>query len=382
MIDVISGKDLLRLVEFRDGYCVSLYLPTHRMGGETAQDPIRFKNALTRTRTELKKLGVRPAEVDRLLAPAAELENNRTFWAHVDMGLGVFIGRDGTSVYRLPATVEELVVVADRFHLKPLLPAVTTGEVFYVLVISINTVRLLSGSRFSVTELALRDIPASLAEALWFDDREAQLQSHAAGRIGTGDVTATFHGQGAAKDTREVDLHQFLAAVDAGVRQIVADTDAPIVLAGVADTVAHYRHLSRYPRLVEEAIQGSVERLTPAELHEQAWPLVEPLFKESEGNARDALLNQLNRSVGNLPEALAAARQGRVAALFVPLGTHCWGSFDADEHSIEVHDERLPGDRDLFDVAAIETLAHRGDVFVVDRTGVPGDGPVAALLRF
>lgn len=382
MIDVISGPDLRRLVEFHDGYCVSIYIPTHRVRGETAQDPIRLKNSLTRAVGELEALGVRRAEAERLLASATALEDNKEFWTHLDLGLAVFISGDGTKVYRLPAAVEELVVVAERFHLQPLLPVVSTGEIFYLLVVSANEIRLLRGSRFGVSELALGDIPASLAEALWFVDREAQLQRHTAGRVGTGDVTATFHGHGAGKDTREIDLDRFLAAVDTGVRQVLADGHAPLVLAGVADTVSHYRRMSKYPHLVQRSIEGSAEGLSPAELHDRAWPLVEPVFKKGQEDARDAFLADPQRAVDTISEALVAAKEGRVAALFVPLGVHCWGRFETDRQVTEVHDERQPGDRDLFDVVAVETLTSRGDVFVVDETSVPGDGSVAALLRF
>lgn len=382
MIDAISERDLRRLVEFDDGYCVSIYIPTHRLGSETAQDPIRLKNALIRVIGELEALGVRRAETERLLASAAALDCNRAFWAHGDLGLAVFISQAGTKTYRLPAAFDELVVVADHFHLQPLLPVVATGEIFYVLVVSANEIRLLRGSRFGVSELALGDIPASLADALWFTDRQAQLQSHAAGRVGTGGVAATFHGQGASKDTRGVDLDRFFAEVDEGVRQILADGHAPLVLAGVGDTVSHYRHVTKYPYLVEGSIAGSAEGLLPAELHDRAWPLVEPVFTRAQDDARHAFLADAQRSVKTLSQALVAAREGRVAALFIPLGVHCWGHFHTDRQIAEMHGERQPGDRDLIDVVAIETLTDRGDVFVVDRSNVPGDGPVAALLRF
>lgn len=381
MIDVISGEDLGHLAEADDSYCVSMFFPTHRSGGETAQDPVRLKNSIARALGELEALGVRRAQAERLLAPAAALEHNSGFWAHTDLGLAVFANQHGMRLFRLPVPVAELVVVADRFHLKPLLPVVATGEVFYVLALSAKQVRLLYGSRFGVSELALGDIPASLAAALWFADRESQLQSHAAGRAGTGDVTATFHGQGAGKDHRGNDLDQFLAAVDAGVRRILADGHAPLVLAGVSDTVARYRNLSKYTQLVDASIEGNVQQLSPTELHDRAWPLVEPVFNQSQRRARDAFTADHGHSLHTLPEVVSAARDGRVAALFVPLGVHRWGRIETDR-IVEEHDEHQPGDQDLFDVVAIETLAKGGDVFAVAESSVPGPGPLAAVLRF
>ncbi len=382
MIDVISGASIRHLAEVHEVPCVSIYLPTHPAGTERLQDPIRLKNALGKAGAELEALGVRQAEVGSLLAAATALKDDAAFWEHVDQGLAVFASPGGTSVYRLPVPVDDVVVVADRFHVKPLLPAVSAGEVFYVLALSANQVRLLRGSRFGVSELALGEIAESLAAALWFEDREAQLYSHAAGRVGRGDVAATFHGQGAGKDARGGDLDRFLAAVDAGVRHILADTSAPLVLAGVSDTVSHYRHVSSYAHLVDGSIEGNAQRSSPAELHDRAWPLVQPVFEEARRHATETFLADPDRSAGTLPEAVLAACDGRVATLFVPLRAERWGRCDPGARRVEEHDDRQPGDRDLFDVAVAETLANGGEVYALEDEDVPGDGPIAALLRF
>ena len=54
-----------------------------------------------------------------------------------------------------------------------------------------------------LVEIGLGDIPRSMGEALRFDDRERQVHSHGADRVGRGRVSATFHGHGGTKDTEE-----------------------------------------------------------------------------------------------------------------------------------------------------------------------------------
>jgi hypothetical protein len=39
-------EDLMELISEQKGICVSIYMPTHRAGSETQQDPIRLKNLL------------------------------------------------------------------------------------------------------------------------------------------------------------------------------------------------------------------------------------------------------------------------------------------------------------------------------------------------
>lgn len=382
VIDVISTQALRSLTEVRGEHCVSIYLPTHQAGDDTSQDPIRLKNLTARAAQELRSVAEPTQDVDDMLSAVTALQGDRQFWAHQGRGLAIFIADDRTRTYRLPDPVEELVVVADRLHLKPLLPCVASGETFFVLALSQNQVRLLRGSRYSINELALDEIPESLAQALRFDDRTPQLQSHGALRTGTGQVTATFHGHGLGKDSRDADLDRFLSAVDAGVLEIVGDASAPLVLAGVDHVVARYRKLTSHRHVVDGEITGNPERISADDLHERSWPLVKPLFDAAQHEARERVLGGSERTATTLPEVVLAARDGRVRSLFVPVGVQRWGRLDADRREVEEHDERQPGDRDLLDVATLDTLLTGGRVFAVTPGDVPGDGPLSAEFRY
>ena len=382
MIDIIAEGELRHLAETADERCVSVYVPTHRAGREQAADRIRYKNALASARNELVALGLRSPAADALLAPAVELADDERFWSHLERGMAVFTSPSTVRAFRLSDAVAELVVVSDRFHIKPLVPLVAAGEVFYVLVLSQSEVRLLRGSRYEVSELALGDIPSSLATALRFDDRESQLHSHGAKRIGIGRVAATFHGHGVGIDTKDADLGRFLSAVDDGLAQVIGPGRTPLVLAGVDSTVARFRQVSRYTHIVRGEIEGSATSLSAAELHDRAWPLAEAVFDESRRRARAALDNGAAKTAESLAEVAIAAVDGRVGSVFVPAGVQRWGVFDPVGRRIDEHDERRPGDRDLLDAIVVETLTHGGEVFVVDESEAPRSAPVAAVLRF
>ncbi|MCP3934738.1 MAG: hypothetical protein GY708_05125 [Actinomycetia bacterium] len=382
MIDIIFGDELRALAEVQGEWCVSIYLPTHRVGAEKVQDPTRLKN-LTRAATrELEELGLRRPLAESMMAPIVSLETDGRFWEHVDEGLAVFVNDQDYTLLRVPRPVEELAVVADRFHLKPLLPLVASADSFYVLVLGEKQVRLLHGSRQGLSDVASGDVPHSLAETLRYDDHEAQLQSHASSRIGTGRVSATFHGHGVGKDTKANDRERFFTIVDSSVRKLLAESKAPVVLAGVADTVARYRRVSKLPNLLDQIVEGSVETASEMELHIRSWAIVDPLFDKGASEARGAFVAGSRPSLDAVADVVQAALSGKVESLFVPVGVHSWGRLNPDDTSVDVHDDRRPGDRDLLDVAAIETLARGGSVFAVDPADVPGQGPLAAALRY
>ena len=178
-MDIFDRPDLDNLLKTQAGPCVSIFLPTERTGREVQQNPIRLKNLLREAEQRLSDLGVRGA--DKITKPAHDLEADSSFWRHQGDGLALFLAPDFAESYTLPVSFADLVVVADHFHLKPLLPMMSAGEHFYVLGLSQKYVKLFRGGRYSVGEVHLTGVPASLRDALQYDDREPSLQSHSGG---------------------------------------------------------------------------------------------------------------------------------------------------------------------------------------------------------
>ncbi|HLU31407.1 MAG TPA: hypothetical protein VK088_06565, partial [Acidimicrobiia bacterium] len=295
------------------------------------------------------------------------------FWQHQEEGLAVFVAGDRTWTYRLPIAFEELVVVGRRLHVKPLLPFLASDGEFYVLALSHNEVRLLRGSRWKVSEVELADVPTSLQDALWYKQPEPVLQGHTTAVRGS----LTFHGHGLGEESADEDLKEFFRQVDSGARTVVPDDKKPVVLAGVDYLHPLYRAVSGL-NVLAEGIVGNPEELSAAELHRRAWPIVSAVFDRRREQAAERI-GAAGTST-SLDDVVMAAAQGRVETLFVPDREHRWGSFDRDALTVRKQDE--PNGTDLYDVAAVETWRNRGEVFVLPPEDVPGEGDVAAVLRY
>ncbi len=374
--EVDLGADDLRtwLAASGSSELVSLYLPTHRAGREVTQDPVRFRGLLATAADELTDGGH--------LATAGSLVEDRAFWSHGSAGLAVLAGPDGTTAVRLSEPIDELAVVSDRFHLKPLLAAVHRRVEFDVLALSRHSVRLVGvvGSRAVETEVD--GMPTSMPEALQWDDREPQLQSHAGGRAGQGRVAAAFHGQGGSGDTRDVDLDRFVHQVDRAVAGHRSGSTRPLVLAGVDEIVAVYRKVTRCAHVLDDHVAGNPDQLRVSELADRARPFVPPSGAGAEEAAREAFMVGATATVDTVEQAVIAAAAGQVASVFVPIDQVWWGRYRPGHHVLEEHDARQRGDHDLADVAATETLRHGGRAFVVPASDIPGGGSAAATLHF
>jgi hypothetical protein len=353
---------------------VSIYLPTHRAGREVTQDPVLFRRLVANAAEE-----VTDGEV---LTAAARLVDDRDFWAHGSAGLAVLVGAGGTTAIRLSEAPAEFTIVSDRFHLKPLVAALARRVEFEVLAISRHSVRLVTvtGSRAVETDVA--DLPTSMPDALRWDDREPQLQSHSGKRTGGGSVAATFHGQGSTNDSRDVDLDRYLHLVDHAISDHRSGSTRPLVLAGVDDIVGAYRKVTRCHHVVDDYVAGNPDQLRAEELADRARRFVPPSTADAEQTARDSFLAGATATVRTVEQAVIAAAAGQVASIFVPADREYWGRYRPGHRLLEEHETRAPGDHDLADVAASETLRHGGLAFVVAESDIPGGGTAAATLRY
>jgi hypothetical protein len=386
VLDAVSRDELRALAGTVGGPCVSLFLPTHRAGPDSRPfakaDVIRFKNLLREAERTLRAVGTPAPETRRLLGPArARLDDDR-FWRYQAAGLAVFVSRDRFRIFRVPRRLPELVVIARRFHLKPLLALLTGDGLFYILALSLNGTRLLEATRDGVREVGVPGMPRSLAEALRYDDPERQLQFHTATPAPPGRRPAVFHGHGAGTEDHKTGVLRYCQQVDRAVAAVVGG--APVVLAAVEYVQAIYRQASSHGSVLGDGVAGSPDAARSEELHARAWPLVEPRFQAQReaALARYRTLRGTGKTTSELGEALALALQGRIDVLAVALDVQRWGHLDRATGAVELRAAAAPGDEELLDVAAEATILNGGTVYAVEPGQMPHGGDVAAVLRY
>lgn len=386
----LTTDEVRQLSERREGPCVSIYMPTHRIYEGQQEDQARFKNLVRQAEQMLSGKGLRDVEIDALMKSSRELVDVTEFWRHSDHGMALLVAKDFMQPYRLPFAPPELVTVMQRFHLKPLLRLLVGDGIFFVLALSQNSVRLLEGTQHEVRRVELKDLPASLSEALKYDDPERQLQAHTGVQeIGSGpgiggQRASIFHGQGIGKDDAKDRVLRFFRAVDRGLHEYLRERREPLVLAGVEGYFALYREANTYAHLLDEGVRGSPERMSDEELHSKAWAIVEPWFwKEQEKEAeRYRKWAGTGMTANQLADIIPAAFQGRIESLILAMGAPQWGTVHPRENRVELHDQEQPGDEDLLDTAAIQTMLHGGKVFVVEPERVPENRLATAVLRY
>ncbi len=365
---------------------ISIYLPTYRADQATQQAPIIFKNLLRNAEKQLLESGMGPREISAILQPTQVLLGDPYFWKHQYDGLAVFIAPDDFHSFRLPFHVNELLIIAQSYYVKPLLPLFTNNGHYYILAISQNEVRLFEGTRHSVGQIDLpEETPLSLDEALKIDEPEKQLQVHGGSSQG-GNQVGMFHGQGSGNEEQEIRIEHYLNLVDTSLKAILGAQEIPLILAGVDYLLPIYRKVSNYANIMPEGITGSPDHLRPKELQEQAWPIVDAYFRQETERVIEQYqqLAGTGKATDNVEEIVAAAFHGRVDKLVLSIENQLWGTFNFDTREVilDLEGQSKQNNLALLDFAAMKTLQNGGAVYALPQDEMPSKSPVAAVLRY
>jgi hypothetical protein len=381
--EMISRHEIELLVQRQEGPAVSIYTPVSRIGDK--QDAIRYKNILVQAEKQLIGAGMRPTEARSMLEEDFALVQDPDYWMHLGTdGLAVFRSGSTSLRYHLPMSFRELVVVGKRFHIKPLFPLLAS-EQYLVLALSKNSVRLFRGDRHTINEIELPEgTPASMAEALQYDDPERQLQYHTGAGSAAGRRPAVFHGQGVGIDEKKETLTRYFQMVDKSLFPMLEDEEFPIMLAGTEELHAVYQRITSSQTILPGGITGNVKDLPVEEFHRQAWQIASEYYYEGEKvvmrDFHDNLAGKL--AVDNVNSVLTAAFDGRVDTLFVAEDEEIWGEFDQNTRQVVVSDREGELAEDLLDQAVVWTFRKKGKIYVKKREDMPVDSPICALLRF
>lgn len=356
LIDLVSPRAVTAMGAV-EGPCVSVFMPTHRHGPETMQGPVRLRNLVERAARELTDGGTSAEVSANVLAPARALLDDAAFWQHQGDGLAVFAAPGWFSRFRLPLALVEEVTVGSSFRVVPLIPLLSGDGRFFVLALSQKSVRLFEASRHRIGELDRGPIPASMDDALAYEDPERQLQVRSGGG-----GTAQFHGHGVGDEVDKAAIERYVRAVDRGLSERIGSSRQPLVLASVGYYLPILQSVSSYPSIVDAVVEGNPEHRSCEELHAAAWPLVEGRFAEEIAKDLDryGAVAGTGTAVTDTDEIADAARGGRVDTLFVVSGAPA--------------DERV-------DRAALDTLAHGGRIVGVAEP-LDADASTAAILRY
>ncbi len=356
---------------------ISLYQPLLRENVTVKQDMTRFKNLVGKLNDSLVQKYDK-GEVERILKPLYALEGDMNFWNQSAKGLAILLNEDGGVVYRLNREVPELAIVADSFHIKPLLRNYQSIDHYYVIGLGKKNFKMFEGNRYYISELNLGDDVFTNAEDLLGTDVGGS-------QINVGGFGGQVAGYNTKSEEDKKDIEKFFRYVDKVVMDNISKGDpAPVILIGLTENQGEFRRISKNPFLLKKGINKQHEGLTTEAALEEIWTILEPIYLEK----TSTLVERFNNARAyfaasiDISEIGKAAVEGRIGQLMVEAERVIPGKIDRETGDIISAQLENPAVDDLLDDIAEMVLSQRGEVVVLPRERMPSDTGVAAIFRY
>ncbi|ODT78347.1 MAG: hypothetical protein ABS76_24245 [Pelagibacterium sp. SCN 64-44] len=367
-VDIPSHKDLANLRAVRDEACVSIYLETTPLTQDIEKSRITFGNLGKEALTQLADAGLDKKRLARLIEELDDLADDDDFWRRQAHSLAVFVTPDSIRTFRLANRLTDMVEVSDRFHLKPLLRAVTFRNAAHVLAVSENAVRLVEiAADLPPTEVKVPDFPDSAADSV--NKSTINDRSH----------SRRIHGS----EGQKVQLAKYVRRIDAALRPVLAHQDLPLILAATEPVASLVRSVSGLD-FEPDIIAGSPDRLTEAELADAARKVLDARYARKIAGFAELFDNRAgqNRAVTDLSDAARAVTFGAIDTLLVDIDNTVHGTVDEETGAVTFSETPDAVDYGIVDEIAGRALASGATVMAVRREDIPRGGDLAAILRY
>ena len=373
-MEKFTEQSLRQLATVNGGPCVSMYVPARKMGANATADMTRMRNLMRAAESRMAD-GSFAGKGARLLDRLNDLLTERSIWSESEKGLAVFLAPGMFRTFRVPIDLKESVTVGDRFDMLPLLGLGIDDGAFLVLSLSQGDVRLFRATRQEFEPVALESRLGSFEEFAGGIEIRREPQFHAGARKMRGRRSkedAVFHGSESAATYRKQELYEFYRAIDQWIARMPELAGLPLLLAGTDPHAAIYREVSHHPIIIEPGIARNVDRMTPGALHDLAWELAAPFFRQS----RQAALDRLGSLTGtglasDDPDEIALrAAEGRVETLFIVTPSR-------------PNDHEEPDREEAVKMELIgSVLSTGGRIYPIGTEDIPSTKGVAAVMRY
>jgi len=354
--------------------CVSLYMPTPRSNPPAGASGRLFEELLKKIEAGVEGRWGKP-RARAMGEKIRSIPRDEHFWIGPRDGIAIFASPDHLQVVDLPQPVDARVIVNDTFHVKPLIRILQADDRYQLLCLQASAVQMFEGTRFSIREIDLRNVPRSPAEVSGMARKKNVAAAH--------DLVEAPH-QTAGGGNGAAPRDEFFRAVDKAVWENFSRLSRlPLILVAVEEHHKHFHDISHNQYLLPESVKLDPKGLSPDRMREEAWKIIEPTFcKEVEGVASAFRAARAHhRGSDEVMEVAEAAAQGRVGTLLVQSDVRIRGVLQ--HHSGQIMAPDLNHEQsDVLDDLAELVLRQDGQVLVLPQENMPTDTGVAAIYRY
>lgn len=330
----LTVRDLNMLNVSSKGPMISLYLSKDEAILDQKSIIERWKELLNKAEFYLLKDYTR-SYVNEFMRKLRDIDYIAKLEA-LDKGFIIFYSEEGfdgnVGFIRVQSSITDLVVVADSYHIKPLIRIKNNVRGFFIVTMSSRVINVLIENSGHLIKLD------------------------------------SYRNEPGIDGNNKKDSKDFFLNASQELNKLFAAYRLPIVLAGVKDHITHMKKLVSQSMLIDEAIIGNVEKMKSIELRERVYKILTPYYDHQELSAIKELEIAMSRdqAVTYLEDIAISAVLGKITKLFVVENRFVWGSINKRTGELFITPRQVNAhDDDVLDDLCQLVLSKGGEVVVV-----------------
>lgn len=263
--------------------------------------------------------------------------------------VGFFHNSQFTGLLPLNGEIDPKVIVADSFHIKPILGWLQETPPHYLLTLSSREIRIYEGDAWD-----LRFVKS---------------------------ITDETNEQ--SKKSQKVQTQEFFHRAETEIASLVKEDQRPIVIAGVDWVQSLYRKVSKNPQLLASNIRGDIRRFGLLALKEASSYALRELFQKTKKKlfVDFELARSKGKTLSDLGEISKAAVEGRVKKILIARDQVIWGEIARNTGDLRIHHHQMNAkDDDILDNLAEKVMENGGKVLCVPRRDIPDQNVALAIV--
>lgn len=333
----LMNQDLKAITEADSTHMISIYLSKEGAFDLKALNE-KWKDSLTKAEHFLLK-DYTKSYVTSFMEPLW-LSDVFQKMEHLDKGIIIFYSPVLSGYLRVQSSISDLVVVADSFHIKPLLRIKNNERGFFLISMSARAVNVWVETNGHLYRLET-----------FRNEFEAEENIN--------------------KNTNKIPKmspREFIAHAATELNKILSIYKLPIILAGVNEHLGQMKKFLDHSMVLNESIPGNVERERIEDLRARCFELLEPFYRQKELQAIEEinLAVKKNRAITYIEDIAVSAAYGKIKKLFVLENRHLWGTVNKVSGEIFISPRQLNShDDDILDDICQMVLTRGGEVVVL-----------------
>ncbi len=344
------------LYNTQSGPHLSAYIPSNSMSSTTADI-----NSIIKEADSLLSPLLDESERQSFFAPLQSLKSNNKRLKHFTGSIGIFRTPSSFRVINIPVKTERICVVANSFHIKPLIKWTQFDSKYYIFGVNRDGISLYKGSLYHLNHI----------ESISFMEFVRQVKFpiiSPTGKI----FPEAMKG-----------LLDSIDFIETWLTQHTERESNPIFMIGDSEVTQFITKAIAHPRMRSELIGTKFYK---EDINFSAVEVRQILRREARKRLEQGIIEYYNaEDMGQTLESIVQiaknAVRGKIKKLYIAEDLLVWGKLNPANGKINLHGRQLNHeDDDILDDIAEMVLKKGGEVIVSPMTELPKLKPISAIL--